>query len=39
MNRNTRIRPRIFAAKFWADDLLFEALEGLGVFLGEPLNR
>ena len=39
MNRNTRIRPRVFAAKFWADGLLFEALEGLGVFWGEPLNR
>ncbi len=39
MNRNTRTQPRIFVAEFWADGLLFEALEGLVIFVGEPLGR
>jgi len=38
-NRDVRTRPRIVATKFWAEGLLFEALEGLGVLLGEPSNR
>ena len=39
MNCSMRMRLRTLAAKIWADGLLFEALEGLVIFLGEPLDR